>query len=82
MLPAETAILVELETIGIILLVLEGIVISLLALAASQRDLNAHGFNLLRIFTSKTAPFGDTFVKLPQMARFVNEKFRIFRIFF
>ena len=43
-LPAETAILVELKTIGIVLLVLESVVVSLLAFGASQRDLNAHEF--------------------------------------
>jgi hypothetical protein len=42
-LTAETAILIELETIGIVLLVLESVVISLLAFGASQRDFNAHG---------------------------------------
>ena len=42
-LTAETAILVELQTIGIVLLVLERVVVSLLALGAGQRDLNAHG---------------------------------------
>lgn len=58
MLLAETAILVELDTIGIVLLVLEGIVVSLLALGASQRDLNAHGnFLLIQVKTSKQSPF-------------------------
>jgi hypothetical protein len=41
-LAAEPAILHELDAIGIVLLVLEGVVISLLALGAGQRDLNAH----------------------------------------
>ena len=55
---AETAILVELDTIRIVLLVLEGIVISLLAFGASQRDLNAHGNLLLfQVKTSKQSPF-------------------------
>jgi hypothetical protein len=39
-LSAEGAILVHLKTIGIVLLVLVGIVVSLLALRTSQRDLN------------------------------------------
>ena len=38
---AEAAILVHLETIGIVLLVLHGIVIALLALRTRQRDLDA-----------------------------------------
>ena len=38
---AEAAILVHLETIGIVLLVLHGIVIALLALRARERDLDA-----------------------------------------
>lgn len=47
-LTAETAILVELETIGIVLLVLEGIVVPLLAFGAGKCDLYAHGFVLLK----------------------------------
>ena len=47
-LTAETAILVELETIGIVLLVLERIVVSLLAFCAGKCDLYAHGFILLK----------------------------------
>lgn len=42
-LTAETAILAELEPVRVVLLVLEGIVVSLLAFGASQGDLNAHG---------------------------------------
>ena len=42
MLAAETAVLAELQAVGVVLLVFEGIVIPLLALAAGQRDLNAH----------------------------------------
>ena len=38
---AEAAVLVHLETIGIVLLVLHGIVIALLALRARERDLDA-----------------------------------------
>ena len=41
-LAAEAAILHELDTIGIVLLVLESIVVSLLAFVASQSDFNAH----------------------------------------
>ena len=40
MLLAEAAVLVHLETIGVILLVLDGIIIALLALAARQRNFN------------------------------------------
>ena len=39
MLAAEAAVLVELETIGIVLLVLEGVVVPLLALGANESDL-------------------------------------------
>ena len=42
MLPAETAVLVHFQTIRIILLVLHCVIVSLLALGAGQRDLNAH----------------------------------------
>ena len=41
-LAAETAILVHLETIGIVLLVLLRIVVTLFAFAASESDLNSH----------------------------------------
>ena len=37
---AEAAVLVHLQTVGIVLLVLHGIVIALLALAAGQRNLD------------------------------------------
>ena len=49
MLTAETAVLAELQAVGIVLLVLEGVVVSLLAFGAGQGDLNAHFFFLLRI---------------------------------
>ena len=49
MLAAEAAILHKLDTIGVVLLVLEGVVVSLLAFGAGQGDLNAHFFFLLRI---------------------------------
>ena len=45
---AETAILVELETIGIVLLVLEGIVVPLLAFGAGKCDLYSHFLILLK----------------------------------
>ena len=41
-LSAESAVLLHLETVGVILLVLHGIVVSLLALRASQSDFHAH----------------------------------------
>jgi len=42
MLAAETAVLVHLKTIGIVLLVLLGLVVSLLALTACHCDLDSH----------------------------------------
>jgi hypothetical protein len=48
-LSAESAILAHLQTIGVILLVLHGVVVSLLALRASQSDLNAHNGTSLKI---------------------------------
>ena len=41
-LPAERAVLVHLETLGIVLLVFHCVVVSLLALGACQGYLNAH----------------------------------------
>ena len=41
-LSAESAVLLHLETIGVILLVLHGVVVSPLALRASHSDFNAH----------------------------------------
>ena len=41
-LPAETAVLVHFQTVGIVLLVLVCVIVSLLALSAGERDLNAH----------------------------------------
>ena len=41
-LSAESAVLLHFKTIGVILLVLDGVVVSLLALGASESDLNAH----------------------------------------
>ena len=41
-LSAESAVLLHFETIGVILLVLHGVVVSLLALVASQSHFNAH----------------------------------------
>ena len=46
---AESAVLLHLETIGVILLVLHGVVVSLLALRASQSDFNAHYGTSLKI---------------------------------
>ena len=43
MLTAETAILFELDPVGIVLLVFERIVVPLLAFRASECDLYAHG---------------------------------------
>ena len=40
MLLAETAVLVHLKTIRVVLFILDGVVIALFALAASQRHLN------------------------------------------
>ena len=42
MFAAESAVLVELKAIGIVLFVLKRVVVSLLALCAGQCDLNAH----------------------------------------
>ena len=55
-LAAETAVLVELKTIGIVLFVLERIVISLLAFGAGQSDLNAHYDAPPKKYPSKTSP--------------------------
>ena len=44
---AEAAILVQFKTIRIVLLVLLGIVVALLALGASQSDLDSHERHLL-----------------------------------
>ena len=41
-LAAEAAVLHELDTIGVVLLVLEGVVVPLLAFGAGQCDLYAH----------------------------------------
>ena len=48
MLLAESAILLHLETIGVILLVLHGVVVSLLALGTSHSDFHAHIRHLLK----------------------------------
>ena len=44
---AESAILLHLKTVRVILLVLHGVVVSLLALAASECDFHAHDRHLL-----------------------------------
>ena len=41
-LAAETAVLVHLETVGCVLLVLDGVVVALLALIASQGNSYSH----------------------------------------
>jgi len=48
-LSAESAVLLHFETIGVILLVLHGVVVSLLALGASQSDFNAHNGTSLKL---------------------------------
>ena len=45
---AESAILLQFDTVGVVLLVLHGVVVSLLALVASERDLNSHVRHLLK----------------------------------
>ena len=40
---AEAAVLGELKPVGVVLLVLEGVVVTLLAFGAGQGDLYAHG---------------------------------------
>ena len=44
---AESAILFQFDTVGVVFLVLHGVVVSLLALVASERDLNSHIRHLL-----------------------------------
>ena len=46
---AETAILLHLKTVRVILLVLHGVVVSLLALGASHSDFHAHNGTSLKI---------------------------------
>ena len=48
-LSAESAVLLHFETVGVILLVRHGVVVSLLALGASQSDFNAHIGTSLKI---------------------------------
>ena len=48
-LSAESAVLLHFETVGIVLLVLHGVVVSLLALRASQSDFNAHNGTSLKL---------------------------------
>jgi hypothetical protein len=48
-LSAESAVLLHFETVGVILLVLHGIVVSLLALGASQSDFHAHNGTSLNL---------------------------------
>ena len=44
---AESAILFQFDTVGVVFLVLHGVVVSLLAFIASERDLNSHVRHLL-----------------------------------
>ena len=46
---AESAILLHLKTIGVILLVFHSVVVSLLALGASQSDFNTHNGTSLNL---------------------------------
>ena len=46
---AETAVLLHLETIGIVLLVLFLVVVALLALSSSEGDFNSHSFGTSNI---------------------------------
>ena len=46
---AESAILLHLKTVGVVLLVFHGVVVSLLALGASQSDFNAHNGTSLNL---------------------------------
>jgi len=48
-LSAESAVLLHFETVRIVLLVLHGVVVSLLALGASQSDFNAHNGTSLKL---------------------------------
>jgi hypothetical protein len=48
-LSAESAVLLHLETVRVVLLVLHGVVVSLLALGASHSDFNAHIGTSLKI---------------------------------
>jgi hypothetical protein len=48
-LSAESAVLLHFETVGVVLLVLHGVVVSLLALRASQSDFNAHNGTSLKL---------------------------------
>jgi hypothetical protein len=52
--PAEFAIFIHFETIGIILLILDRIVIPLLAFGAGYRNLHSHDLNPLPLLQSKT----------------------------
>jgi hypothetical protein len=52
-LPAEFAIFIHFETIGIIFLILDRIVIALLAFGAGYRNLHSHDLNLFRCCSQK-----------------------------
>ena len=54
MLFAETAVFVHLQAVGIVFLVLDGIVVALLAVAAGQCDAHPHDRSLLMcVYTKK-----------------------------
>ena len=55
-LSAESAVLLHFETVGVILLVLHGVVVSLLALRASQSDFYAHNGTSLKLPPCITPP--------------------------
>jgi len=63
-LSAESAVLLHFETVGIVLLVLHGVVVSLLALGASQSDFNAHNGTSLKLPPCIT-PAREKFSKRP-----------------
>jgi hypothetical protein len=52
-LPAETAIFVHFQTVGVVFFVLHGVVVSLFAFSAGQCNSYAHGISLL----TKKEPF-------------------------
>ena len=93
MLAAETAVLVELQTIRIVLLVFKGVVVPLFALGAGQSDLYAHvflppvsrngGHALAQTATIKIKPLvGGTCTNLSYTAGSVNDFFPKIRGFF
>jgi len=55
---AESAILLHLKTVRVILLVLDGVVVSLLAFTASHSDFNAHIGTSLKIASLHSRSYG------------------------